>query len=278
MTEPFGAFTPSPFEQRVRALGRRLPRNEFGRKAASLLLGPAGGRKREPRDVFVFDSQKARLHPYDNICEKRVYLTPQFWEAEERDALAAVIREFRGRIFRFADIGANVGLYSLFARSQCALSGAEFRGLAVDADEEMTARLRFNALASGAGDELVIETCAVSDSEGTAQFFVNRESRGESRLSEGGERIVPTRLLKSLVDASGLGHADVMKLDIEGHEARALGAYFASTPNELTPRAVIIETSHRADAALELLRVCGYILSLATRRNAVLIRADHFPG
>ena len=100
MSEPFGALSPSPAQERVRALARRLPANWCGRKAASLLLGPAGGRSRRAFDVMAFGSQKARLHPYDNICEKRVFLTPQLWDPAERAFLGDVISTFGGRTFQ----------------------------------------------------------------------------------------------------------------------------------------------------------------------------------
>ncbi len=127
MTAVFGALAPSFLQKRMRAIGHKLPPNYFGRKAASILLGPAGGRSRRALDVTVFASQRARLHPSDNICEKRVYLTPQLWDRAERALLGDIISNFGGRTFRFADIGANVGLYTLFARAEALRADATFK-------------------------------------------------------------------------------------------------------------------------------------------------------
>ena len=53
-TAPFGALAPAPAQERVRRLAHRLPANWLGRKAASLLLGPAGRRARRGLGVRIF--------------------------------------------------------------------------------------------------------------------------------------------------------------------------------------------------------------------------------
>lgn len=274
MTGPFGVFRPSPLQECFRALGHRLPANYFGRKTASLLLGPAGGRARRAYDVAVFGSQKARLHPYDNICEKRVYLTPQLWDPAERALLGDVISGFGGKVFTFVDIGANVGLYTLFARAEAARAGAGFRAVCVEADPEMTARLLFNAEASGASKDLTIFNCAASDAEGVLGFSVDRESRGLSRIDPDGEMGVAARPLTAIIADAGIDRIGAMKIDIEGHEFETLGAFFRDAPHALFPALIILETSHASEekSAEALLRRIGYRDRLKTRRNAVLVR------
>lgn len=274
MTGPFGAFRPSPAQERFRALGHLLPVNYFGRKAASLLLGPAGGRSRRAYDVAVFGSQKARLHPYDNICEKRVYLTPQLWDRAERTLLGDVISGFGGRVFTFVDVGANVGLYTLFARAEAIRVGAGFRAVCVEADPEMTARLQFNAEASSALEDLTIFNCAASDAEGVLRFSVDRESRGLSCIDPSGEMRVTARPLSAIIADAGIDRIDAMKIDVEGHEFEALSAFFRDAPNALHPALIILETSHAGEekSAGALLRRAGYRDRLKTRRNAVLVK------
>ena len=275
MTEPFGALAPSAFEARVRALGGRLPTTSFGRKAASLLLGPAGGRARRAYDVSVFDTQKARLHPYDNICEKRVYLTPQFWEAAEREALAARIAAHDRDVFTFVDIGANVGLYTLFARAECARRGLRLDALCIEADPDMQERLAFNRRASAAESEIRIVGCAASDADGSLRFAVNRKSRGMSRLDVGGEIEVSARPLLAILNEAGITRIDALKIDIEGHEAAALSAFFRDAPAALHPDLAIVETSHAEEAAsAEAPFVAAdYAVALRTKRNVVLAKA-----
>ncbi|MCB2112088.1 MAG: FkbM family methyltransferase [Parvularculaceae bacterium] len=272
MTDSFGALSPSSFQEGVRAISRGLPANYWGRRFASILLGPAGGRARRAYDVCVFGSQKARLHPYDNICEKRVFLTPQLWDGEERALLSEFISEHAGREFHFVDVGANAGLYTLFARAEAMRAGARFRGLCIEADPEMAARLRFNLAVSGALSEVRTLVCAASDTEGALGFSRDATSRGLSRVDPDGEMRVNARPLHLMVSASGLERIDAMKIDIEGHEFTALSAFFKSAPPWRFPRFLILETSHEKEgaSALGLALGAGYETRLRTRRNAVL--------
>lgn len=269
---PFGALRPTTFNQQVRALAHRLPRNFLGRKFASLLLGLAGGRAKRAYDVEVFGDQKARLHPFDNICEKRVYLTPQHWDPAERAFLAAHIAAHAGGEFIFADVGANVGLYTLFARAEALRAGKTFRGFCIDADPEMRARLAFNIEASGAQHEVSILPYAATASEGPVRFSINRRSRGMSRIADGGEIEVEGRTLaRMLADAPRI---DAMKIDIEGHEYAVLEAFFWTASQALWPAAMIMEISHEAPEGpvRTLVESKGYRCVLETGLNAVFVR------
>jgi FkbM family methyltransferase len=269
---PFGAMRPSAFNERIRALARRLPRNYLGRKLASLLLGLAGGRAKRAYDVEIFGVQRARLHPFDNICEKRVYLTPQLWDPEERALLAGRVAAHAGEEFIFADVGANVGLYTLFARAEAQRAGKAFRGFCVEADPEMRARLAFNIEASGAQDEVEILPYAATATEGPVRFSVNRQSRGMSRIAEAGEIEVEGRTLaRTLAEAPRI---DAMKIDIEGHEFAVLDAFFWTASQALWPAAIIMEISHEDPAApvRALVESKGYRCALETGLNAVFVR------
>jgi FkbM family methyltransferase len=274
MTGAFGELRPSAAQERFRAMGARLPRNYFGRKAASLLLGPAGGRARRAYDVAIFGTQHARLHPYDNICEKRVFLTPQLWDGDERALLGDAISTFGGKAFNFVDVGANVGLYTLFARSEAVRAGAAFRAVCVEADEEMLGRMRFNISASGAEREVSIAACAASDRDGELRFAIDGKSRGLSRIDASGETLVASRPIASIVADAGFTHIDAMKVDIEGHEFEALGAFFRNAQPPLYPTMLILETSHEdaEKSAEDLVRRAGYRVRLKTARNSVLVK------
>lgn len=287
MTPPFGALAPSPFQEAVRRRAASLPANAFGRRAASLLLRAAGGKSGRAFDVTVFGTERARLHPYDNISEKRVFITPQFWEAEERAALAKFIAAGAGD-FWFLDVGANAGLYTLFARSAAGRGGRKFQAICVEPSPEMQARLRFNLEATGAGAEVQVFDCAAGESEGVTSFSTNTRNRGESRLEPFGERQVSVQALSSLIEVSGAPRIDAMKIDIEGGEEAALKGLFATPGERYRPSFVVIELSHEGAAAARTLAEEGYRELLRTKRNGVFARpvnslqesvspAAHFP-
>lgn len=269
MTAPFGALAPSPFQEAVRRRAASLPANALGRRAASLLLRAAGGKSGRAFDVTVFGSERARLHPYDNISEKRVFITPQFWEAEERRDLARFAGEGSGP-FCFLDVGANAGLYTLFARSLARAAERPFQAICVEPQPAMAARLAFNLAASGAGAEAQMFDCAAGESDGVTRFRTNTRNRGESRAAATGEQQVRVRPLHAIIDEARLPRIDAMKIDIEGGEQAALQGLFAAPGERCRPSYVIMELSH-ADASALLIRE-GYRERLRTARNGVFVR------
>ncbi|MEM9170079.1 MAG: FkbM family methyltransferase [Pseudomonadota bacterium] len=275
---PFGALAPSAREARYRALAHRLPANYWGRRAASLLLGPAGGRTGAPKDVAVFGTQRARLHPYDNICEKRVYATPQLWEPRERAALAAHITAAPGTDYVFVDVGANVGLYTLFARSAAAAAGKRLRAVCIEADPDMRARLAFNLAASKARDEACVLPFAVSRRREALRFAVNPRSRGTSRLSADGALDVQGEPLAAmLLVHTAVRRVDAMKIDVEGGEFEALDGFFAAAPQSLFPDLIIMEVAHDDGRALQRCKAAGYAVRSRVRGNVVLQREASMP-
>lgn len=271
--QPFGALAPTAVQQRARALAHRLPANYWGRRAASLLLGPAGGRGGRAFDVDVFETQRARLHPYDNICEKRVYLTPQLWDGEERAAIADYIAASPHREILFADVGANAGLYALFARAAAQRAGKALRAWCIEPDPVMLSRLAFNMEASDASNDVAILPFAAGAEAGTLRLDVNAKSRGLTKVDEAGAVEIAARpLAEMLADAPRI---DIMKIDIEGYELPVLEAFYRDAPTPLRPSLVVIEKSHETAGASAsgLVESLGYRRRIETRLNLVLEKA-----
>ncbi|MDZ7629226.1 MAG: FkbM family methyltransferase [Parvularculaceae bacterium] len=269
--EPFGTLAPSPVETAFRRAASMLGEGRGGRVAASLLLRAAGGKSGRAFDVPIFGTECARLHPYDNISEKRVFITPQFWEAAERAALASFIASSAGA-FTFLDVGANAGLYTLFARSAARAAGRPFRAICIEPSPEMLTRLQFNLDASGAGAEVAIFDCAAGEREDIASFHTNATNRGESRVAAEGEGQVRVRPLAAMIDDAGSPKIDAMKIDIEGSEPEALRGLFASAGPRYRPALIIMELSHSSGDAAALLAAEGYRETFQTKRNGVFER------
>lgn len=268
---PFGAMAPSAQQERFRALARRLPDNYWGRRLASLFLGPAGGRERRAYDVAAFGEARARLHPYDNICEKRVFITPQLWDGAERSALADFIAAQAASDFVFVDVGANAGLYTLYAREEARRRRLAFRALCIEADPEMRRRLAFNLEASGASADAAIAPFAAGARSEMLRFAVDERSRGLSRVASDGALEVEARPLLRLATDAGLSRIDTLKIDIEGQEFAVIEAFLRDAPRALWPRFLILETSHEETerSAKSLVLAAGWRQTLSTKRNLV---------
>jgi len=86
---------------------------------------------------------RLRLHPIDNGCEMNLLFTPQMYETTELAALSREIDAARARErgFVFVDIGANVGLFSMFV---AAAAGTGAKIIAVEPESGNFERLLFN--------------------------------------------------------------------------------------------------------------------------------------
>lgn len=274
--DPFGTFTPTPLQTALRHLGHKLAHNYVGRKSASLILGPAGGRRKIPRDVTIFGTQRARLHPFDNICEKRVYLTPQHWDPVEREYLRRAIEKNTRPPFRFLDIGANAGLYSLFAKSVADRLNCPFDAICVEPDETMIERLTFNINASHATDQIHIVKAAIADFDGTLPFKSEANSRGLNRIDPHGNQEISCKMLSTVIADRQIKYIDAMKIDIEGYEYPALKSFFDTVEKPLWPGLAIVEISHEKNTqtASMLFKNANYRLLVQTRMNAVFTRSE----
>ena len=124
-TKPFGAFAPAGLVARILEKTRAAADSWLAKRIAFLLRRIALKRLRgAPVDIETYGA-RMRLLPYNNVCEKRVLFTPQFFDPLERQILEARIRDG----FVFVDIGANIGAYSLFVAMH---AGASARILAVE--------------------------------------------------------------------------------------------------------------------------------------------------
>lgn len=268
---PFGAFAPQSLLARLIAWTRAAPDSFMGRKVA-YALRRIGLRslKGKPVDIESLGA-KMRLYPDGNVCEKRVLFTPQYFDPLERELLAGRLREG----FRFIDIGANIGAYSLFLAAR---AGPTARILAVEPQPEVFARLTFNIALNPFGTVKAI-ACALADKPGELTLFLDPANRGESsvrilRSSTSTTVRVPATTLLALVQSEGYDRLDAVKLDVEGAEDLILEPFLRDAPESLWPGFIVIEDSRERwqSDLLGLLRQSGYTLVAQTRLNLVFER------
>ena len=268
---PWGAYPPSAGAAAALALAHTLPPALSA--LTKLLRRPVKYGVTTPLDLAVW-GLKLRLLPRGNMSEQKLYTARQLFD---RDEFALLQRRLKpGGVF--VDIGANAGIYSFWAHRCMQGRG---RILAVEPDPEMRRRLVFNAATNGLSD---IDVCpvALSDHEGTAELQVNPRQRGQNTLDvgeaqrAGGERqslTVPLTTLLALLQAKGVDHVDVLKIDIEGHEPPVLRHFLTHAPESMWPAAVISEFKDQtAGDILDLLAARGYQRCETTKLNFILER------
>ena len=271
---PHGRHAPGLAARAAIAAGRMLPKGEAGLRLAGALKPLAMGGARGPRDVEAL-GLRLRLHPHDNLTEKRLLVTPQCVDPQE----LATVRRAMGPGRTFLDIGANSGLYSLVA---AASGGPKSAVLAVEPQSEMRRRLAFNARMNDLGN-IQIAGVALSDYEGEDLLRIVGENRGATRLSTaqaGDGEAVRVRKLFNLLQDYRWTHIDLMKIDVEGDEWRILSDFFSQAPASLYPKRIIMErfevnAAVRADAVDPMPRLArlGYVQERPARRNVILHRA-----
>lgn len=306
---PFGALRPGPLDRAVIAATSALPDNWLGlrlaiglRRIVTMRLAHAA--------LPALDVERwglgMRLHPLDNGCEKNLLFTPKMYEPAELAELAkdiAVFREAsrtalddasqgafreasrtalgdasqaaRGRPFVFVDIGANVGLFSLFVAAR---AGANARILAIEPEPGNMARLAFNAGANGA---LPIRPLALAlgEREGEVAIALNSHDRGGTRARPATDAAdglvrVPCRPLLAVLRDEHIDRIDALKIDVEGMEDLVLAPFFRDAPQALWPRMILIEDSAhewRVDL-FALFAEKGYRVAVRSKQNVVLRR------
>lgn len=264
----FGAYAPALWQRGIIALTRRLPENWWGRRLALWLRKPVlMALDKRPVDLCLLGF-RMRLVPHDNVCEKRVLTTPQFFDSAELSLLQTRIHP----AFRMVDIGANAGLYSLFVAAR---TGPDARILAIEAQPEMQRRLALNIALNGF-TTIRQANCAVADREGTITFHLSDDNRGQASLTPetpgSCTLTVPCRSLLALMDEAGIVRPDALKIDIEGAEDIVLGHFLRMAPPDRWPRLLFMErnTTRWREDLLALCLAAGYQELTPGRMNMIL--------
>jgi FkbM family methyltransferase len=265
-------------DRAVIAVTSRLPDNWLGLRLAILLRRAVTMRLSADSGLDIERwGLRMRLHPRDNGCEKGLLFTPQMFEVRERTELEAEIRKVTavGRPFVFIDIGANVGLFSLFVAS-CAGPNATI--LAFEPEPENVRRLKFN-IDANPGLPIRVFPFALAEREGNILLELDRRDRGGTRTlrANDGEVHADTfnaqcRPLLNVLMQERVQSIDALKIDVEGVEDTILAPFFRDAPKSLWPRLLIIEdTSNlwQVDLLSELSAI-GYSVAARTKLNFLL--------
>jgi FkbM family methyltransferase len=264
---PFGAYSPKGVIPRLLAVTRAAGQGWFGhRKAFALRKIMIWLLRGAPVDVETFGA-RMRLYPYNNVSEKRILFTPQYFDEAERMLLASRMAEN----FIFIDIGANIGGYCLFAAAN---AGPGSRILAIEPQPDIFERLIYNIRQNDFANVKAID-CAVADKDGEIVLFLDRENSGETSMrivgpgGPGSNITVPAKTLHTIVNEEGYDHIDAIKLDVEGAEDLILEPFFRAAPEALWPKLIMMEHLHQRWVAdlPKLLLAKGYREVQLTKNN-----------
>ncbi len=270
LTAPFGTYALPAKRETLRKRADTCGDTRTGRWTISYFRKRAFKGMGGPFDVQVMTGVNARLYPRSNRCEKRVFAGQQIWDAVERAALLDALKYSKRSPFVFFDVGANVGLYSLILAAKARETQTPTLITAIEPDAVNRERLAFNIKASGAGIKIL--PYAVSDEDGEGVMGGGETNRGEVKLLA--RTTGDTVLIKTLLSAvreTKTKHINAMKLDIEGHDLRALTAFFNTASQSLWPRLLILETGREPTTPLlELCQKYGYTINARNGINTVL--------
>ncbi|MGD0026669.1 MAG: FkbM family methyltransferase [Xanthobacteraceae bacterium] len=283
-TATYGALAPGRFDRTILAFTSRLPDNWLGLRLAILLRRAVTMRLDYPDGALDVErwGLRLRLHPRDNGCEKNLLFTPQMYEPTELKELAAEIARNReqGRPFVFVDIGANVGLFSLFVAAQ---AGRGARILAVEPEPGNLRRLNFNIRANP-NVPIKIVPMALSDEAGDLAIELDRRDRGGSRTMKVTQAetstsivLVSSQTLLGVLSVERVDAINALKIDVEGTEDVVLHPFFCEASPRMWPRLIIIEDS-RASWKVDLFSILlakGYTVVARSKQNIIL---RHVPG
>ena len=214
--------TITPLRQTIRAYSALL---NISDRLSSIdaAIGTPKTPARPPSKFDIHDRLGLRLLLDRGSIVDRTLIDAHAWEREQLDHLFHLARRARRNgPMTFVDVGAYFGLYSLLALR----SGLFDRIHAFEADRDNFAQLQVNLLLNDATHAITSTNMAVADTTATIRFRDSRTHPDGNRagvgiLDDGADSYpVPATTIDAALQATGA--VIVMKIDVEGHEARVL--------------------------------------------------------
>lgn len=269
--DSYGFHAPSRFIARLISLAQGCPHNWIGRQLALILRKLVLILGTQPIDTAI-GNIRLRSYLNDNVSERKFVFLPWLYDQAERD----FISENLPADGVFIDIGANIGIYTLWA---CQYLSSKGKVLAIEPNPVVFDRLRFNLEANrvSSTDWPQVRTMAVAvgDREAVVDLNLDRSNLGGSSLvshPDSEDKIqVSSRPLLTLLSICGINRIDIMKVDIEGAEDIALMPFLENAAPALLPRIMIIENSEHLwqSDLVATMKKRDYQVVLRTRMNTI---------
>lgn len=270
-SSPFGTYKANRLERLIWAASdwAALPRR-WRQKLRKRFARPVKG----PFDITC-EEMRFRLYPAENYCDRVLFARNALPERAEHEALKDLIAP--GLVF--VDIGANIGSYSIYVGRKAA---ADATLLALEPHPRTCEKLRYNLRANDLSTDNVIN-CAIGPERAEMTLWSDGGSNigHTSLLREGTANAkigVPVRVapLAEVLQERTIERIDILKIDVEGFEDRALAPFLDDAEESLLPHHILIETVHRhlwQRDLMEMLSERGYRERFATKENRLLSRS-----
>lgn len=166
----------------------------------------------DPHDIVHEMAPGVKVNIRIDRDEELAYWTNRYDQNDDARVFASLLQA--GMVV--IDVGANIGMYAIFAARAV---GPEGRVFAFEPVPELYRRLVEN-LAVSSLHNISTHQIAVSDRTGTAPFYLGRsESMGSLYRAQTSATIeVPTETLDGFLEHQGVAKVDAVKLDAEGAE------------------------------------------------------------
>ena len=224
----FGSFEPNLLQKIMISIGQTtfLKRGLFRSYYARIIMSLSSG----PLDV-VFRGCSFRLWNERNLIEYGILLDPNY-NNEDIDFLIKGAKKNSN----FVDIGSNIGLYS----QPLALAAPKGQTISIDANPLMKLRLDFNKASSKISNINMINV-AVSDKKGSGSLKIRKDDIAIVALDESIDGNIKYSTLIELLSNNKVDEIYGLKIDIEGHEDKALVPFLLNAPKTLLPNKIVIE-------------------------------------
>ena len=224
----FGTFKPNFLQKFLIYIGQNsiLKRGLFRYRYSKLIFSI----KKGPLDIY-FKKCAFRLFGENNLIEYGILLDPKYNSLDIEFLL-----EGSNLGSNFVDLGSNIGLYS----QPLALASPNGIVLSIDPNPLMKTRLSFNYKAS-AITNIQFVLSAVSNKIGKGSLKIRKNDNAIVALDENIHADIKINTLENLIHENNIKSIYGLKIDIEGHEDKALVPFLLNAEESLLPKKIIIE-------------------------------------
>ena len=224
----FGIFTPNYIQKILILIGKKsfLKRGLFRTFYSKIILSL----KKRPLDVY-FRKCAYRITGENNLIEYGILLDPKYNFSDLEFLLKGAKNNSN-----FVDIGSNIGLYS----QPLAFNSPDGLTVSIDANPNMVSKLQFNINATKIQNIKVIST-AVSDIQGKGSLKIRKDDVAIVALDEDVSSSIKIDTLENIIKSTKINSIFGLKIDIEGHEDKALVPFLLNSPKNLLPKKIVIE-------------------------------------